>query len=78
MARLLATDLDGTLLRPDGSVSERTVTALSRAREVGFPVLFVTGRPPREAVIRPRNLTTPPPNVHDLKPHSRVRPCAFC
>jgi hypothetical protein len=26
----------------------------------------------------PRNLTSPPPSVHDLKPHSRVRPCAFC
>lgn len=47
MIRLLATDLDGTLLRPDGTVSARTVAALERARAVGFPVLFVTGRPPR-------------------------------
>ncbi len=47
MIRLLATDLDGTLLRPDGTVSARTVAALARARAVGFPVLFVTGRPPR-------------------------------
>ena len=45
--RLLATDLDGTLLRPDGSVSAETRDALARARGAGFPVVFVTGRPPR-------------------------------
>jgi hypothetical protein len=45
--RMLATDLDGTLLRPDNTVSARTVAALAAAREIGFPVVFVTGRPPR-------------------------------
>jgi Cof subfamily protein (haloacid dehalogenase superfamily) len=45
--RLVATDLDGTLLRPDGSVSDFTVATFARARESGFPVVFVTGRPPR-------------------------------
>lgn len=45
--RLVATDLDGTLLRPDGSVSQRTVDVLAQAREVELPVVFVTGRPPR-------------------------------
>lgn len=45
--RLLATDLDGTLLRTDGTVSERTRAVLAQAREAGFPVVFVTGRPPR-------------------------------
>ena len=44
---LVATDLDGTLLRSDGSVSELTVAALARARAAGLPVVFVTGRPPR-------------------------------
>lgn len=44
---LVATDLDGTLLRADGSVSELTVSTFARAREAGFPVVFVTGRPPR-------------------------------
>lgn len=44
---MLATDLDGTLLRPDNTVSARTVAALAAAREIGFPVIFVTGRPPR-------------------------------
>jgi HAD superfamily hydrolase (TIGR01484 family) len=44
---MVATDLDGTLLRRDHTVSERTVATLARAREAGFPVVFVTGRPPR-------------------------------
>ncbi|HET8970260.1 MAG TPA: HAD family hydrolase [Candidatus Nanopelagicales bacterium] len=47
MIRLLATDLDGTLLRPDGTVSRRTVRSLAAARRAGFGVVFVTGRPPR-------------------------------
>jgi len=45
--RLVATDLDGTLLRPDGSVSAYTVDLLARARAAALPVVFVTGRPPR-------------------------------
>ena len=47
MIRMLATDLDGTLLRPDNTVSRRTVAALAAARAAGFPVVFVTGRPAR-------------------------------
>jgi HAD superfamily hydrolase (TIGR01484 family) len=45
--RLIATDLDGTLLRPDGSVSERTRRALSRLAEADIDLVFVTARPPR-------------------------------
>lgn len=45
--RLVATDLDGTLLRPDGTVSERTVRAVRAAQEAGIHVIPVTGRPPR-------------------------------
>ncbi|MDO8378313.1 HAD family hydrolase [Phenylobacterium sp.] len=48
MIRLIATDLDGTLLRRDGSISERTRKALGNAREAGLPVVFVTARPPRD------------------------------
>ena len=44
---MLATDLDGTLLQPGGSVSERTREALERAEDAGLLVTFVTGRPPR-------------------------------
>lgn len=45
--RLIATDLDGTLLRDDKSVSPRTVSALAAAEEAGIEVFFVTGRPAR-------------------------------
>jgi Cof subfamily protein (haloacid dehalogenase superfamily) len=45
--RLLATDLDGTLLRSDGTVSAHTRSVLDRAAAVGFPVVMATGRPIR-------------------------------
>ncbi|MFD7063212.1 Cof-type HAD-IIB family hydrolase [Streptomyces sp. NPDC059906] len=45
--RLIATDLDGTLLRDDKSVSPRTVVALAAAEKAGIEVFFVTGRPAR-------------------------------
>ena len=44
---LVATDLDGTLLRSDGSVSPRTRAALAATEAAGIPVVFVTARPPR-------------------------------
>ena len=46
-ARLIATDLDGTLLCRGGTVSDRTAAALLAAEEAGLQVVFVTGRPPR-------------------------------
>ncbi|GAB7032200.1 Cof-type HAD-IIB family hydrolase [Streptomyces sp. NPDC021749] len=45
--RLIATDLDGTLLHDDKTVSERTVAALAAAERAGIEVFFVTGRPAR-------------------------------
>ncbi|MFI7385303.1 HAD-IIB family hydrolase [Streptomyces sp. NPDC049813] len=45
--RLIATDLDGTLLHDDKTVSPRTVAALAAAEEAGIEVFFVTGRPAR-------------------------------
>ncbi len=44
---LVASDLDGTLVRHDGSVSSFTRETLTAARDLGVPVVFVTGRPPR-------------------------------
>jgi Cof subfamily protein (haloacid dehalogenase superfamily) len=45
--RMVASDLDGTLLRSDGTVSARSRAALSAAVDAGLLVGFVTGRPPR-------------------------------
>ena len=45
--RLVATDLDGTFLSPDGSVSEQNAAAVASAQAAGIPVLFATGRPVR-------------------------------
>lgn len=42
--RLVATDLDGTLLREDGTVSARTRAALTAAAEAGAAHIVVTGR----------------------------------
>lgn len=44
--RLLATDLDGTLLGPGGAVTARTIAALQAARDAGWYVVLATGRPP--------------------------------
>jgi Cof subfamily protein (haloacid dehalogenase superfamily) len=44
---VVASDLDGTLVRSDGSISDRTRAALHRAEAAGALVIFVTGRPPR-------------------------------
>jgi Cof subfamily protein (haloacid dehalogenase superfamily) len=45
--RLVATDIDGTLLRSDNTVSARTRAALQAAEQAGLVIAFVTGRPPR-------------------------------
>jgi hydroxymethylpyrimidine pyrophosphatase-like HAD family hydrolase len=45
--KLVASDLDGTLLRPDETVSERTMAAILATRRAGIILVLVTGRPPR-------------------------------
>lgn len=45
--RLVATDLDGTLLHTDGTVTARTREVLTAVEELGVTVVFVTGRPIR-------------------------------
>jgi hydroxymethylpyrimidine pyrophosphatase-like HAD family hydrolase len=42
--RLVALDIDGTLLRSDKTISERTRRAIERARENGVRLVLVTGR----------------------------------
>jgi phosphoglycolate phosphatase len=45
--RLIATDLDGTLLRSDGTISDRTCRAVQQAQRAGMHFVLVTARPPR-------------------------------
>ncbi|WP_427383511.1 HAD family hydrolase [Janibacter sp. G56] len=45
--RLVATDLDGTLLRSDGSLSSRSRRALRAVEAKGIETVLVTARPPR-------------------------------
>lgn len=45
--QLVACDLDGTLLRSDGTLSARNIAALHAVRAAGLQVVIVTGRPPR-------------------------------
>lgn len=45
--RVIATDFDGTLLRSDLTLSERTRAALRAAETAGIEVVVVTARPPR-------------------------------
>ena len=49
LPRLVATDLDGTLVRSDGTVSPYTREVIAALDEQGVPVVFVTGRPLRWA-----------------------------
>jgi hypothetical protein len=43
----VATDLDGTIIRGDGTISARTVAAFARVETAGARFVLVTGRPPR-------------------------------
>lgn len=45
--RLVASDVDGTLLDPTDQISERTRAAVHRVVAAGVPFVLVTGRPPR-------------------------------
>ncbi|GAB2639181.1 HAD family hydrolase [Kribbella swartbergensis] len=45
--RLIATDLDGTLVHSDGTISERTRAAVLAAQRAGSVFVMVTARPPR-------------------------------
>ncbi|ALE93494.1 haloacid dehalogenase [Arthrobacter alpinus] len=45
--RLIASDIDGTILGHDGTITQRTIEAFAAAAEAGVEIVFVTGRPPR-------------------------------
>lgn len=45
--KLIATDLDGTIVAHYGVISDRTKAAFNSAHEAGIEIFYVTGRPPR-------------------------------
>jgi Cof subfamily protein (haloacid dehalogenase superfamily) len=47
LPKLIATDLDGTLVRSDDTVSAYTHEVLARVKAAGIPVVGATGRGPR-------------------------------
>lgn len=47
MIRMIVTDLDGTILRKDKTVSDDTLSALRRCRENGIKIVLATARPVR-------------------------------
>ncbi|MCW6003016.1 Cof-type HAD-IIB family hydrolase [Micromonospora sp. CPCC 205371] len=49
LPKLIATDLDGTLVRSDDTVSDFTHEVLDRVRAAGIPIVGATGRGPRLA-----------------------------
>jgi len=55
---LIAVDLDGTLLAPDGQVSVRPIAALHAARHLGHEIVAVTGRSWRTCVDRLQPVTS--------------------
>ena len=49
LPKLVATDLDGTLVRSDDTVSAYTHEVLARVKAAGIRIVGATGRGPRAA-----------------------------
>ena len=54
--KLIATDLDGTLLRDDKSVSARTIAALAACRKMGIKTVYATARGHSAKMLLPPDL----------------------
>ncbi|SCL58912.1 HAD family hydrolase [Micromonospora peucetia] len=61
--RLIATDIDGTLLRDDRTLSPHTAEVLARLSARGTPVVLVTGRPVRWLKMVYEELAEPLPAI---------------
>ncbi|MCP4434782.1 MAG: HAD family phosphatase [Actinomycetia bacterium] len=59
--RFLLSDVDGTLVRSDKSLSDATVAAIGRLRDAGIHFAVTSGRPPKgmEMLVEPLALVTP-------------------
>ena len=64
--RLVATDVDGTLLDPDDRVTPRATAVIDRLVAAGVTFVLVTGRPPRWI----------PPILAELGALARLAVCA--
>lgn len=58
--KLIAIDLDGTLMAPDNSVSAENIAAIEQAIRLGVTVVIATGRPYVAADTVARELDLPP------------------
>jgi len=45
--KLIASDLDGTIVDHYGDITQRTIDAFRKAHSMGVEIFFITGRPPR-------------------------------
>ncbi|WP_040210215.1 sugar-phosphatase [Clostridium polynesiense] len=45
MYKLIAVDMDGTLLKEDKTISEETINAINRAKAKGIKIVLASGRP---------------------------------
>jgi hydroxymethylpyrimidine pyrophosphatase-like HAD family hydrolase len=45
--KLIATDLDGTIVTYNFGISKETIATFTKAHQLGVEIFFVTGRPPR-------------------------------
>lgn len=61
MIKLLLSDVDGTLVRPDKSLAPSTVDAAHALHDAGIHVAVTSGRPPRgmEMLVKPLSLEAP-------------------
>ena len=46
MIKVIASDMDGTLLANDGKIKEKTLTSMYKAMKAGIRFILVTGRGP--------------------------------
>jgi len=65
MYKLIAIDIDGTLLGSNGQVSAENVRALDAARDRGVHVVLATGRPPA-GIAKVRAMMADPPDEYQI------------
>ena len=62
--RMVAIDIDGTLMRSDKQVTRRTARAIAEAARLGVSIVLASARPPRSVRELHRELGLTTPSVH--------------